>query len=254
MFFPQYFKTITFVCEIYPEKITSLDPGLQVNYYQSSIAFIICTEKSCGFLGTGSRWPRCRCSIHPLLWFHSGERFDLDCLSLFLWFAKLFFCRIYLLSFQVLGCHMIRQKAQVRMALSYVNIHYQMFSDYFSFSLGFSNLWATAPFSQALDGPYFKVEWIWMCSYGLRFKFHQYSGPIKKEVEYYQLSCPPPAKTSTASWSRTPQPPCTSLYASSRWTLSMISQKPPLVLILFLWSLCTSHLSFKVILENVTGL
>ena len=89
-----------------------------------------------------------------------------------------FFCRIYLLSFQVLGCHMIRQKAQVRMALSYVNIHYQMFSDYFSFSLGFSNLWATAPFSQALDGPYFKVEWIWMCSYGLRFKFHQYSGPI----------------------------------------------------------------------------
>ena len=33
MFFSQYFKTITFVCEIYPEKITSLDPGLQVNYY-----------------------------------------------------------------------------------------------------------------------------------------------------------------------------------------------------------------------------
>ena len=26
----QYFKTIAFVCEIYPEKITSLDPGLQV--------------------------------------------------------------------------------------------------------------------------------------------------------------------------------------------------------------------------------
>merc|ERR1719204_1820633 len=27
----QYFKTITFVCEIYPEKITSLDPNLQKN-------------------------------------------------------------------------------------------------------------------------------------------------------------------------------------------------------------------------------
>ena len=31
----QYFKTITFVCEIYPEKITSLNPELQKNLVAS---------------------------------------------------------------------------------------------------------------------------------------------------------------------------------------------------------------------------
>ena len=191
--FSQYFKTITFVCEIYPEKITSLDPGLQVNYYQSSLcnnlSLIIITSPAnhCFYhLRRKILWlPWSWVSLASVLMQYSPFAvisFRWETWSwLFLPFScdlRNFFCRIYLLSFQVLGCHMIRQKAQVRMALSYVNIHYQMFSDYFSFSLGFSNLWATAPFSQALDGPYFKVEWIWMCSYGLRFKFHQYSGPI----------------------------------------------------------------------------
>jgi len=65
----QYFKTITFVCEIYPEKITSLDPGLQKNLVAS-------LELGLAGLGVDAVFTLC-CDF-----------------------------------IQVLGCHMIRQKAQ----------------------------------------------------------------------------------------------------------------------------------------------